>query len=196
MESAERGEKTALRRECEARLASLDREVAGAAAQRVAERVLALPELARARRLLACLSFGSELDTEALIARLLAGGWEVYLPRVNRGDGRLHAHRYPCALETLSFGLRQPVESAPELAEETLGATLDLALVLGVAFDRRGYRLGHGRGHFDRFFARHRVPGVGLAFDFQLRDRLPAEAHDVPMLAVVTETAVVRPGEA
>jgi 5-formyltetrahydrofolate cyclo-ligase len=196
MASAEDGPKAALRRECEAKLAALDPEVARAAAGRVAERVLALPELARARRILACLSFGSELDTEVLIGGLLAGGWEVYAPRVERGDGRLHAHRYPCALEALSFGLRQPVGSAPELAEETLGATLDLALVLGLAFDRRGYRLGHGRGHFDRFFARHRVPGVGLAFDLQLRDRLPAEPHDVPMRAVVTETALVRPGAA
>ncbi len=195
MSSAEDATKAALRRECETRRAARDTEIARAASRRVAERALALPEVGGARRVFACLSFGSELDTEPLIERLLAGRWEVYLPRVDRLDGRLHAHRYPCVLETLSFGLRQPVKSAPELAEETLGATLDLAFVVGLAFDRRGYRLGRGRGHFDRFFARHAVPGIGLAFDLQLHDHLPAEPHDLPMRAVITETRVVRPGD-
>ena len=67
-------------------------------------------------------------------------------------------------------------------------------LVPGVAFDRRGRRLGRGGGYFDRFLAR--VPGdawkVGLAFDFQLlREDLPEEKHDVPMCRVVTNKEVV-----
>jgi 5-formyltetrahydrofolate cyclo-ligase len=186
-------EKEALRREMAGRLAALDPVAARAAAARATVRALALPELARAGRVLACLSFGSELDTWPLVERLLEAGREIYVPRADPRDGRLHVHRYPCPLEKLSFGLRQPPRGTPELTPGAIDSTLDVVLVLGLAFDRRGLRLGHGRGYFDRFFARHRVPGIGFAYELQLLDRLPAEPHDLPMRVVVTEAAVARP---
>jgi 5-formyltetrahydrofolate cyclo-ligase len=185
--------KEALRRELAGRLDRLAPADSARAAARVAERVLGLPELAGARRVLSCLSFGSELDTVRLIDRLRADGRQVHLPRADPRDRRLHVHPYPCPLETLRFGLRQPTRAAVELDEPTLVESIDLVLVLGLAFDRRGYRLGYGGGYFDRFFARHPIPGVGLAFDFQIVDRLPIEEHDLPMAVVVTESEEIRP---
>ncbi len=187
--------KDRLREEMARRLAGIDPPAAARAAEQIAERVLALPEVAGARRVLSCLSFGSELDTSRLIDRLAADGREVYLPRADPRDRRLHAHRYPCALETLSFGLRQPRRDQPELAETNLARELDLVLVLGLAFDRNGYRLGYGSGYFDRFFARHGIAGVALAYDLQIVDLLPLEAHDLPMRVVVTERNEIRPPE-
>jgi len=175
-------------------VARLEPAAAGEQAARVAERALAQPELARARGVLACLSFGAEIDTWRLVERLLAEGRAVYVPRADPRDGRLHVHPWPCPLETLTFGLRQPPRGAPELAEEEVDAALDAVLVLGLGFDRRGIRLGHGRGYFDRFFARHPVAGIGLAFEEQLVDRLPAEPHDLPMRVVVGARTLVRPG--
>ena len=154
----------------------------------MAERVLALPELRRARRVASCLSFGRELDTHRLIARLVAEGREVVVPRAEPRDRSLHFHRWPCALETLDFGLRQPRRGEPESAAEEI----DLVLVLGLGFDRRGFRLGYGAGYFDRFLARRKLPAIGLAHDFQLVNELPAEPHDVPMTIVVTASEVVR----
>ena len=183
--------KAELRRTLQRRLAAYDPERARRAAERVAERVLLLPEVAAARRIFTCLSFGPEVDTAGLVERLLAGGREVYVPRADRADGRLHVHRYPCPLETLSFGLRQPPPGAPEVLAEAIDATLDVALVLGLAFDRRGYRLGYGRGYFDRFLHARPFPAVGLSFACQLVDRLPVAPHDVPMAVVVTEEETV-----
>jgi 5-formyltetrahydrofolate cyclo-ligase len=140
-----------------------------------------------------CLSFGSEIDTWRLVARLLQSGRELYVPRADRRDGELHVHRYPCALEMLEFGLSQPSPEVPELAAREIDATIEVVLVLGLGFDRRGYRLGHGRGYFDRFLAGRRFPAIGLAYDEQLVDELPVEPHDVPMRLVVTPTRVVRP---
>ena len=143
--------------------------------------------------ILCCLSFGLELDSRRLVRRLLAEGREVFLPRVARHDTRLHVHPFPCRLETLRFGLEQPVADAPELAPEEIDARIDVALILGLAFDRRGYRLGYGGGYFDRFLAARRPLPIGLAYACQLVDALPVAAHDVPMRAVVTEDGVVRP---
>jgi 5-formyltetrahydrofolate cyclo-ligase len=185
--------KARLRREMAERLAAVDAESARRAAARLRARVLALPEVAAARRVFTCLSFGAEIDTLELAEALLSEGREVYLPRAVAADGSLRVHRYPCALRTLSFGLRQPIAGAPELAAEAIDATVDVALVLGLAFDRRGVRLGYGSGYFDRFLRGRPFPAVGLAFDFQLVDRLPAAEHDVPMAVVVTDKETVRP---
>lgn len=187
-------DKPTLRRELAARLAEVDAATARRTAARVAERLLALPEVAGARRIFTCLSFGTELDTLELVERLLAEGREVYVPRAVAGpaDRSLHVHPYPCPLVTLSFGLRQPPAGTPELAPAAIDATLDVALVLGLGFDRRGFRLGYGSGYFDRFLRGRPFPAVGLGYAFQLVDRLPAEAHDVPMAAVVTDTETLR----
>lgn len=185
MTPAER--KAALRSRMRGRLAALDPGRAREAATRVADRVLGLPRVVGARRVLVCLSFGLELDTWALVERLLISGRELFVPRTAAGDPQLHVHPYPCPLETLSFGLRQPAAACPEVAPEAIGATLDVALVAGLAFDRRGYRLGYGAGYFDRFLAGRSFPAVGLAYDVQLVETLPVEAHDVAMSVVVTE---------
>jgi 5-formyltetrahydrofolate cyclo-ligase len=180
--------------ELRARVAALDPAAARAAAERAAARALATTELRFARRILTCLSFGPELDTWGLVAKLLADGRELYVPRADPGDGQLHVHPYPCDLVKLSFGLRQPAAGAPEVPPAAVDRTLEAAIVLGLGFDRRGYRLGHGKGYFDRFLAGRRFPAIGLAFDEQLVDELPAAPHDVPMRIVVTPSEVVRPG--
>lgn len=155
--------------------------------------VLDLPELRAARGVLVCLSFGTEPQTRPLIEALEAAGKTVYLPRADRHDRQLHAHRWPCELETLRFGLAQPVSSAPELPAEQIDAEIHAIVVLGLAFDAAGVRLGHGSGYVDRFLTAHPMFAVGLTFEALLVPRLPRATHDVPMSVLVTEDRVVRP---
>ena len=174
------------------RLRAVAPAAAGLAAAAAARRFLALPEIAASRRVLVCLSFGHEISTQPVIGELLESGRELFVPRADPRDHMLHVHRYPCELITLSFGLCQPPRGAPEVEAGQIDATLDAALVLGLAFDEEGYRLGHGRGYFDRFLAGRRFPAVGFAYETQVVERLPRERHDVPMHAVVTEAGVRR----
>ena len=69
---------------------------------------------------------------------------------------------------------------------------VDLVLVPGVAFDRRGGRLGHGQGYYDKLLAAasRDVPLVAPAFECQLFGEIPMLPHDVFMDKVVTEDAV------
>lgn len=63
---------------------------------------------------------------------------------------------------------------------------IDLVLVPGVAFDREGYRLGHGMAYYDRLLPRlTRAHKVGVGFDFQLVDGVPVEPHDEVLDAIV-----------
>ncbi len=179
--------KAILRVQMQDRLESITADQAREWSERLWRQVLALPEVAGAEGILTCLSFGREPDTWGLVDRLLALDRRVYVPRVEAGDGQLHVHAYPCELCTLSFGLRQPLPGTPEVAPESIDRGIDVVLVLGLAFDRHGYRLGHGGGYFDRFLEGHSLPTVGLAYELQVQDEVPREPHDVPMSLIVTE---------
>lgn len=185
--------KRSLRARMKRLLGERDPAPAAIAARRLAEHVLNLPEVIAAEHLLACLSFGREIDTWELIERLRKGGKRVFVPRAWRHRRHLTVHAFPCPLEVLDCGLRQPREDTAALAAERVDQTLDAALVLGLAFDPAGSRLGFGAGYFDRFLAGRRFPAIGLAFADQLVERLPTEDHDVAMTAVVTDAGVLRP---
>ena len=72
-------------------------------------------------------------------------------------------------------------------------AALDLVLAPGAAFDLSGMRMGYGKGYYDRFLSDPEMRGwvVGLAYRFQVVERLPVEPHDRPMNALATETGFV-----
>ena len=74
-----------------------------------------------------------------------------------------------------------------EPQNEPYKGDFDLIVVPGVAFDRHGNRLGRGRGYYDRFLCQHlNVKRIGICFDFQLVDEVPAEAFDIRMEEVIS----------
>lgn len=76
-----------------------------------------------------------------------------------------------------AYGVWEPVRSA---VRPVPVKDVDLVLVPGLGFDRRGHRLGHGLGYYDRLLARlpKTTATIGLCFDFQQLDRLPTAPHD------------------
>lgn len=88
-----------------------------------------------------------------------------------------------------AFGVLEPTERAPSLLEREI----DLVLVPLLAIDGNGNRLGYGKGYYDRFFQglNQRVFKLGVAFEFQVLETIPASESDVRLDAVVTETGVV-----
>jgi len=145
-----------------------------------------LPELAAARSVLAYASVRSEVPTAELLRWILESGKSLAVPAVT-GEGSMIAARAG-SLGHLAPGFR----GIPEPPLEPAGP-VDVAVVPGVAFDLACARLGHGGGFFDAFLAA--VPAttkIGVCFDFQVVDELPAEPHDVRMDLVVTESRVLR----
>jgi 5-formyltetrahydrofolate cyclo-ligase len=96
-------------------------------------------------------------------------------------------HTDPYAQEDLAvgpFGILQPEADAEPLVP-------DLLFVPLVGFTDSCARLGQGGGHYDRWLAEHRPAlAIGLAWDAQLCDALPAESHDMSLDAVVTPTRI------
>ena len=135
-------------------------------------------------------SFGSEARSwPAILASHLAGK-TTYLPRVE--DTALVAVPIrwsgvtPVNLRTGYRYIREPMGRPVDIG------TLDIIVVPGLAFDRRGYRIGYGGGFYDRFLsgAHTSTVSLALAFEFQLLDEIPRESHDIPVDYLVTEAGI------
>ena len=164
-----------------------DRVRASAAAS---SRVLALPQAQDASMVLAYGAMAEEIDPGPALDVLRARGAQIALPRIaGHGLLTLHLVRDVGDLERGPFGLTQPHETAPAIEPQAI----DLAIVPGVAFDRRGHRLGLGGGFYDRLLGALRDPqvAVGYGFDEQLVDLVPTLPHDLGVGVVVTPSNTV-----
>lgn len=131
----------------------------------------------------------SEADIRPLMHRLRARGAVLTLPAIlDRQTIAFREFAQGVPLIDTGFGTSGPPESA---------AILDPMLLLMPlsAFDAAGNRIGYGAGHYDRAIARLHDKGlkpvlVGIAFDCQEVDSVPAEPHDVPLDAIVTESGL------
>jgi len=161
-------------------------------ARAVAEHLMAAPELRRAATVAAYVSVGREPGTGPLLAALAAAGKRVILPLLQPDDDLDWAvYRGPDSLVRARRGLLEPVGTP--LGPYAIG-TADCVIVPGLAVDRTGLRLGRGGGSYDR--ALGRVPvGTFTCVVLQaseVRDEVPADAHDRRVTAVVTEDGVTR----
>ena len=156
----------------------------------IVRRFLELPEVVAAATVMAFWSFGSEVPTGPLLSALLVRGVLVGLPRTEAGELEVRSWREGEPLRKTSFGALEP-EGGTRLDPGAIG----VVCVPGVAFDRRGQRIGYGGGYYDRFL-RSLDPSAlraAIAFDLQvLDDDLPSGRFDLPMDAVVTERRTLR----
>jgi 5-formyltetrahydrofolate cyclo-ligase len=184
--------KSAARAEARARLRAISPAAREAAGDRIAERVWTLPEISDARAILLYASLPEEVPTDAIAHEALRRGIVVTYPRClpETRMMSLHVLREMGQLRDAgSYGIREPDLACPRLE---LG-DLDAVLVPGLAWDRRGGRLGRGAGYYDRLFA---SPGwrafrCGLFFADQELPEIPLDPWDIPLDAVVTERETV-----
>ncbi len=69
---------------------------------------------------------------------------------------------------------------------------IDLVIIPAVAFDFWGHRIGYGQGYYDRFCKGMKSTKIGLAYDVQLTEKIPAESHDVKADLVITEKRTLK----
>ncbi len=129
---------------------------------------------------------GDEIDCRPALSGLAEMGHQIVLPVV-AGQGQVLIFRswaHGDELEGGPFGTSHPGAKAPV-------KTPHVILLPLIAFDKTGHRLGYGAGFYDRTLAALRTQGevlaVGVAYDAQEIERVPAGPHDQPMDAVVTD---------
>jgi 5-formyltetrahydrofolate cyclo-ligase len=158
---------------------------------------MALPEYAAARTVMFYVDVRSEVRTRNSLPDALTSGKRIVVPYCVNNELELFLLK---DMEELSIGMYKILEPRPELrslAEKRVSpGELDLVMVPGVAFDRKGSRMGHGFGYYDKLLqhARDDAPLVALAFECQLFPEIPTQAHDIFMDKIITEKAIY-PGQ-
>lgn len=128
-----------------------------------------------------------EPDVWALVTTALEAGKRVTLPRYVPASNSYEAAEILNPTQDVVTGKYGVLEPRPVCKVAEL-KQLDLVLVPGLAFDRHGYRLGRGKGFYDRLLAAVSGWTCGVAFDAQLISTLPVEPHDVPLNCILTPT--------
>jgi 5-formyltetrahydrofolate cyclo-ligase len=160
------------------------------------------------------LAVGNEIETTPLNAHYIAEGAVVAAPKVHGHDIRFYRlARSSGPFAQGAYGIREPFPDAarvfppPDATEDVPDGSMSatdsspllfpaLVLVPGLAFSRRGERLGRGAGYYDRFLAdliafagprrRKEITIAGVCHDFQIVDHIPSETHDIPVDCLLT----------
>lgn len=144
----------------------------------------------------AYMPFRREVDILPFIAYCWREGVLTAIPKPDPGTGQMDFF-YIGSMEDLAarpgaYGIMEPRDGAEPLADDD---PIDMAIIPGLAFDETMARLGYGGGYYDRWMTRYadcdaharRPLWISPAFEWQIIQRVPAEAHDVRLDVIVTE---------
>ncbi len=161
----------------------------------ILQHFLCTKEYQHCKRLFCYISFGSELNTTAIIHQALQEDKQVYVPRVE-ADRRMEFYRLEDInnLQPSNFGVLEPLSEETKRYQVTLhneASHINLMLLPGLAFDTTGNRIGYGAGYYDRYLTRYpdkHFYKIAACYDFQLMEHIAAEEYDVKADAIITPT--------
>ncbi len=177
-----------------AHAARRDQEHKDEISREIVARFMSLPAYQAAATVMFYVDVRAEVRTRHDLPAALETGKRIIVPWCN-DVGELELFHLE-SMDELEIGMYRILEPRAELKtradKHVPTEELDLIMVPGVGFDRRGGRTGHGKGYYDKLLehARRDTLLVALAFECQLFDEIPMQAHDVFMDKVVTEAAV------
>lgn len=192
---------------------SLKEEQRKAGSEKIIRRLVGLSEYQRADAILTYVSFRSEAATFALIHRAFADGKAVFVPKVLGRDmeffkissvddlregyqGILEPDETLAYIDWISHLLDTPSHIREEGADR-FGFPHALICLPGAAFDRERHRIGYGGGFYDRYLSKTEeirtgtVTTIALAFDCQIFEEIPWEAHDIRPAFIVAESEII-----
>ncbi len=183
--------KSDIRVDMRATLASLSDQDCRAASAAACSHLTSLEAFHHASTVMLYMPLANEVDLTAAAIRCFQSGKVVCVPRVDWKRREMDAAEVSSfddhVMEVDEHGIRTPRQGPP-----LVPAVIDLVVVPGLAFDPHGNRLGRGGGYYDRFLRRLRrtAATVGLAFDVQIIDAVPADDRDFSVDIIVTDRRV------
>jgi len=208
-----REEKRLLRKQIKTKLKELTPRVRLEEEQRTCESLFSLRIWKECGELLVFIPMSGEFDTGVIITEALRSGKDIWAPRLHGGRMIFHHVSGPLPggprvgemifqpekfhLEYSGYGIWEP----PLKAETyTPGTARDTLLISpGLAFDHHGYRLGRGKGYYDRWFSENSVyfekgtiHAAGVLYSVQLVESVPHEDHDIPLPLLIAGGKIIR----
>ena len=186
-------QKATIRKEILEKRKSQDPKSRAAQSRSIMRTLLSRKEFLKADKILIYLSKEGEVGTNDLLGRAFELGKRVCVPVVDRESDELCISELPgpdTSFRLGAFGVREPAEEDLNFMSPD---QIDLVIAPGLAFDRRGGRIGYGKGYYDRLLNRlgSQVPRIALAFDFQVLDAVPQDENDIRVDAIITEKSTM-----
>ncbi len=160
----------------------------------ITEQLLSLVEFSSAALPLLFASFRTEVNTIPIIQHLLGSSKPVVLPKVDLRTRGLLLYEVRAFEELLPGyrGIPEPSVTADERARNI--NDMDAAVIPGAGFDATGCRIGYGGGYYDRLLSglQRNIPLIAVAYEEQVEESVPSEAHDRKVSIIVTDRRIIR----
>jgi len=165
---------------------SLSKETIAEKSRKIIGKLVKLEEYNNASVIMPYISLNIEVNTREFIKNELSKK-NIVVPFVFGDNIKVSILKDFSNLNKGQFGVLEPVK------KEEFNGKIDLVLVPGVAFDEKGSRIGFGKGYYDRFLDKFKDSlKIGLAFEEQIIDSVPAEEHDHSVDMIITEKRVIK----
>ncbi|MCI8314456.1 MAG: 5-formyltetrahydrofolate cyclo-ligase [Lachnospiraceae bacterium] len=167
-------------------------EEAATKSEAIVQKVVKTPEYKEADNILLYADYCREVMTRGIFEDALLHRKRIYFPKVDKMTNTMEFYQI-ISLRQLERGYMDILEPREDMKmrykfqpkEDTL------AVLPGVAFDTSGYRLGYGKGFYDKFLAnRRQISTMALAFACQIIDEIPRDTYDIKMDKIVTEEII------
>ena len=157
----------------------------------IKKRLFNLSEFKKSLTILFYVSYDNEVFTHKMINDSLELGKKVIVPIsiIDKRNLLLSRLKKFEDLVVSSYGILEP---RPDKIFEVSLDEIDLIIVPGVGFDKSGHRIGHGKGYYDNLLkiSKNHLH-IGLAFEFQIVNKVPIETHDLPVNRIITEKRII-----
>lgn len=152
--------------------------------KKIRNRLFQLKVFKEAKTVFLYVSKEDEVDTHEILNGLLKQNKKAVVPKIHTKLPHLHlVHLDEIKnLKRGKFGILEPKSPHPRVKPDEI----DVAIIPGVAFDKTGHRIGYGKGYFDRILHKIKTPKIGLAYDFQMVDKIQTHIYDMPVSIIIT----------
>ncbi|WP_430509809.1 5-formyltetrahydrofolate cyclo-ligase [Gottfriedia solisilvae] len=159
--------------------------------KQIIDQLIATPEWNNANTIATTMPMEHEIDTTLFIQACWRLHKDVVVPKCIHKTKEMQFFKITSfeQLEKGYFGIQEPNEF---ICEKINKDEINLIVVPGVAYTSKGDRLGYGGGYYDRYLSDYAGNLVALAYDLQIVEELPIEAHDQRMPLIITETNIIK----
>jgi 5-formyltetrahydrofolate cyclo-ligase len=160
---------------------------------KIIESIIKLPIFINSKNIMLYLSFKNEVNTYPLATWCLNHNKTVIAPYCIQSSKKIipfKINNLSSDLTKSNFGVMEPKYN---LLDSIDIEDIDLVLVPGVVFDENCNRIGLGAGYYDRFLMNKlsSTPTIGLAYDYQIIDKVPVDKFDVPLDFIITDKRII-----
>lgn len=178
-------DKDALRQEMKKSRREFDKKEE--ASKKACNFIINMEEYKKAKCIVVYMSAFGEVDTSYIIEDAKKNGKKIAVPISNPLNNTLTISYLTDNLKKGAYGISEPAEK-----ENVPFSEPEFIVVPGICFDKKGGRVGFGKGYYDRFLAAAKGFKAGLCYSIQITDEIDLNPHDIKMDAVVSENGIIR----